>query len=334
MKPPAISIIIVNWNGKEFLEDCFNALQRQSHKDFEVIFVDNASTDASLKLAKELAADLKLNAKFVINKENRGFAGGNNEGFKHSSGEYIALLNTDTVADENWLRELTGAMSDDATIGLCASKLVVFNENVIDSAGDGYSTFGHAFKRGEGLSDTAYPEKEYVFGACAGAALYRREMIERIGFFDEDFFLIFEDTDISFRALLSGWKCLYVPQAVVSHRVGGSIRTISESAAYHVVRNDKLVKIKNIPFRVLMYKAPCLILGEIIWLIYYIIQKRFGCYVRGNIDALKMLPLMLKKRRQIMGLRKASNGYIISLLTSGFRLYGPARIQRYLKLHN
>src|SRR5208283_4510582 len=126
---------------------------------------------------------------------------------------------------------------------------------------DGYSTFGHAFKRGEGLSASDYAEREYVFGACAGAALYRREMVEQIGFFDEDFFLIFEDTDINFRAQLSGWKCLYVPEAVVYHRVGGSIKNISELAAYHVVRNDKLVKIKNIPALVLLYEFPCLILG-------------------------------------------------------------------------
>lgn len=330
MNSSAVSIIIVNWNGERFLEDCFNALQSQTHKDFELIFVDNASTDESLSSAKKLAAGLMLNAKFIKNNKNKGFAGGNNEAIKHSSGQYIALLNTDTVADKNWLENLVAAMTADSGVGVCASKLIVLNENVIDSAGDGYSTFGHAFKRGEGLPPADYAERDYVFGACAGAALYRREMIDQIGFFDEDFFLIFEDTDLNFRAQLSGWKCLYLPQAIVHHKVGGSMKNISELAAYYVARNDKLVKIKNIPLPVLIYKMPSLVLGELIWFIHFIIKRKFKCYVRANIDALKILRVFLQKRRKTMSLKQVSNRYIIKLLTSGFRLYSPGRIKRYL----
>ena len=325
-----VSIIIVNWNGERFLHDCFNSLSGQIFKDFEIIFVDNFSTDSSLPLAKRLSSHLNLDVKFIGLDKNRGFAGWSNEGLKYSSRQYIALLNTDTVAEKDWLKNLVEAMGAHLDVGICASKLIVAGENLIDSAGDGYSTFGHAFKRGEGSLPQDFSEQEHIFGACAGAALYRREMIKQIGLFDEDFFLIFEDTDLNFRTQLSGWKCLYVPKALVYHKVGGSMKNLSDMAAYYSVRNDKLVKIKNIPLPIIIFKMPGLILGEIIWFIYYIINGKFKFYLKANIDVLKSLPLYLKKRCEIKKLKKVSNGYINSLLTSGFKLYNFRRIKRYL----
>jgi GT2 family glycosyltransferase len=327
-----ITILIVNWNGEKFIQDCLVSLHSQTYKDFEIIFVDNCSTDDSLLLAERLASDLRLNIKFISVEKNIGFAAGNNEGMKYSSGRYIALLNTDAVAEKDWLENLVKAMDSDPDIGICASKLIVLDEDVIDSAGDGYSTFGHAFKRGEGMPPHAFSESGYVFGACAGAALYRREMIDEIGLFDKDFFLIFEDTDLNFRAQLSGWKCLYVPLAKVHHKVGGTVKKVSNIASYYAVRNDKLVKIKNIPLSVLLYKLPCLVLGEMIWLIYYIINGRFRYYLKANIDVFRNVPAFLKKRREIMNLKRVSNRYIISLMTTGFRLYGFKRVKRYLFL--
>ena len=331
MRSPTVSIIIVNWNCETFLEDCFGALKDQTCKDFEIVFIDNASTDNSLRFAKTLAAQLSLNATFVELGENRGFAAGNNEGLKYCGGSYIALLNADTIAGKDWLKTLINEIDAHPDVGICASKLIVQGENVIDSAGDGYSTFGHAFKRGEGNATEEFSKKEYVFGACAGAALYRRAMVEEIGLFDEDFFLIFEDTDLNFRAQLNGWKCLYVPAAVY-HKVGASIKKIGSLNAYYCVRNDKLVKIKNLSLSVAARRMPGLILGEIIWLIYFTIQGKLKHYVRAHIDVVKMVPALLKKRREIMKLKKVSDSYIYSLLTSGFRLYGISRIKRYLEL--
>lgn len=327
-----VSIIIVNWNGEQFLKDCFYSLQDQTCKNFEIIFVDNASTDASLLLAKKLLSTLGLNGRCIELDTNVGFAEGNNEGLNYVSGQYIALLNTDTIADKEWLKNLVEAMESHPEVGICASKLVVSEENVIDSAGDGFSTFGHAFKRGEGSPLDNFLEKEYVLGACAGAALYRRKMIDEIMLFDKDFFLLFEDTDLNLKAQLSGWKCLYMPDAVVYHKVGGSMKNISGRAAYYTVRNDKLVKIKNLPLTSVMRKLPCLILGEVIWLFYYIVNGRLRYYIKANIDVLKNLPLYLKKRRKVMSLKKVPDRYMNGLLTSGFRLYGLKRIRRYLAL--
>jgi GT2 family glycosyltransferase len=326
------SIIIVNWNGKQFLSDCLTALRAQTFADFEVIFVDNASTDASLPLARQMLSTLNLHGKCIELGSNVGFAAGNNEGLKYASGRYVVLLNTDTVAEKDWLAHLAEAMESHPDVGICASKLVVHGENVIDSAGDGFSTFGHAFKRGEGGPPDCFSEQEYVLGACAGAAMYRREMIQQIGFFDEDFFLIFEDTDLNLRAQLNGWKCLYVPDAIVSHRVGGSMKKISHKASYYAVRNDKIAKIKNLPFPVVIRQLPFLILGEVIWFFYYIINGRFRYYLKANIDVLKVLPVYMKKRREVMSLKKVPDRYINNLLTSGFRLYGFKRIRRYLAL--
>jgi GT2 family glycosyltransferase len=326
-----ISIIVVNWNCGQYLPDCFASLARQSFKDFEIIFVDNASTDKSVVLAKNLARELLLDVKFVELDSNAGFAGGNNEGLKHCSGRYIALLNTDTVAERDWLKAFVKEMDAHPEVGICASKLIVQGEDVIDSAGDGYSTFGHAFKRGEGKTREKYSQSEYTFGACAGAALYRREMIEKIGLFDDDFFLIFEDTDLNFRAQLNGWKCLFVPAAVY-HKVGASVKKMGGLTAYYSVRNDKLMKIKNLPMSIFLRKMPCLIFGEVIWFLYFLIRGNFRYYVKANLDTIKMLPRFIKKRREVMKTKKVSDDYIRGLFTSGFRLYGIRRVRRYLSL--
>jgi GT2 family glycosyltransferase len=325
------SIIVVNWNCGQYIPDCFASLGRQSFKDFEIIFVDNASTDRSLVLAKNLARELMLDVKFVEMDSNAGFAGGNNEGLKHCSGRYIALLNTDTIVHPDWLQALVYKIERHQEVGICASKLIVQGENVVDSAGDGYSTFGHAFKRGEGKAPEEFLSDEYTFGACAGAALYRREMLEKIGLFDEDFFLIFEDTDLNFRAQLSGWKCLFVPAAVY-HKVGGSVKKMGGLSAYYSVRNDKLIKIKNLPLSIWLRKMPCFILGEILWFFYFLIQGKFRYYLRANLDAMKMLPLFLRKRKEVMKRKRVPDDYINGLFTSGFRLYGLQRIRRYLAL--
>jgi hypothetical protein len=326
------SIIIVNWNGETFLKDCLLSLHNQSFKNFEVIFVDNASTDHSLVIAKQIADGLSIDIRFIGLASNLGFAGGNNEGLKYASGIYIILLNPDTVAEKDWLKNLVEALESHPDAGICASKLIVDGENVIDSAGDGYSTFGHAFKRGEGKPPEEFSESEYVFGACAGAAIYRREMIEQIGLFDEDIFLIFEDADLNLRAQLSGWKCFYVSEAVVYHKVGGSIKKIGYHSSYYVVRNDRIIKIKNLPRGIVLRNLPLLFLGEMIWVLYYLINGRFKYYLRANIDVLKKFHVYMRKRREIMKLKKVSEKYMQSVFTSGFRLYGLRRIKRYLAL--
>jgi GT2 family glycosyltransferase len=315
---PRASIIVVNYNGRELILDCLKALERQSIKDFEIIIVDNGSLDDSLDEIQRFleGSSMAPIVKLVPLKRNSGFAVGNLEGLKCTKGEYIVLLNNDIEPDGKWLEELLKAMDSGPEVGICASKLIVYGTDIIDSAGDGFSTFLRGFKRGEGREVSSYNIKEYIFGACAGAALYRRKMIEEIGFLDEDFFLIQEDTDFNFRAQLTGWKVMYVPTAVVYHKVRSSIGKMSDIAVYYTLRNSEFVRIKNVPLWVFVRCLPEFLTGIMAEFIYFAIKhKHFRLYLKAKIDAIRMLPRMLKKRAMIMKSRKVSNKYLLSIMT-------------------
>jgi GT2 family glycosyltransferase len=313
-----VSIIIVNWNGERLLPDLFNSLKKQRYKDFDIVFVDNASSDNSNAFVERLSQNFPCNIHIVGLSENRGFTGGNIEGLKYCSGKYVVLLNNDTVTDENWLYELVSAIDSHPGVGVCASKLVAYGTDVIDSAGDGYATTSlKGFKRGEGEDSRKFTQQEYIFGACGGAAMYRREILNDIGFLDEDFFLIHEDTDLNFRAQLAGWKVLYVPTAVVYHKVRSSIGYMSDKAIYYTLRNSEFVRIKNVPLCIFLRCLPEFIVGMITEFIYFAIKhKKFGLYLKSKFDVIKMLPVMLKKRRDIMKKKRVGNKYLYSIMTS------------------
>jgi len=317
----AVSVVIVNWNGERHLWRCFQALGAQTFRDFEVIFVDNASADGSVPLARELASGLEFRVEIIELPVNTGFTGGNIEGLRHAGGKYIALLNSDTEASAGWLGALVTAMESHPEAGICASKLVVAGTDIIDSAGDIVVTSLKAFKRGEGMPAHLFNTEEYVFGACAGAALYRREMLDEIGFFDPGFFVIFEDSDLSFRAQLGGWKCLFVPEAVVLHDVGVALRKLGALSTVHAVRNDKAVMVKNAPLSVILRHLPCVLFGEAVSLAYHLRTGRFGAYLRGNIEFFRRLPAYLGARRGIMERKKVSSAYINGMLSSLLLLY-------------
>ena len=313
-----VSIIIINYNGKGLIIDCLKALEKQSIKDFEVIVVDNASSDGSFDEIQNFVkvSSLSPRIELIFSSKNLGFAGGNLEGLRNATGVYIAILNHDTEPDKEWLEELVKAMDSDSTAGICASNLIACGTNIIDSAGDAYSTFLKGFKRGEGEVASLFNRAEYVFGACAGAALYRRKVIEEIGFFDEDFFLIHEDTDLNFRAQLNGWKVLYVPTAIVHHKGRSSIGHMSDTAVYYTLRNSELVRMKNVPLAIFLRCFPELIIGMLTEFIYFAIKhKRLRLYFKAKGDAIRMLPKMLKKRAVIMKNRKVSHRDLLNVMT-------------------
>lgn len=333
---PLISIIIVNWNGREFLRDCFRAIADQTYRDFEVVFVDNASSDGSVPLANELSSDLGLPVKVVELPTNTGFTGGNIEGLKHCLGKYIALLNNDTVASKNWLESLVKAMDNHPEVGICASKLIVAGTDMVDSAGDILTTSLRAWKRGEGHPSAWYEKQEYIFAACAGAALYRGEMIEEIGFLDEDFFATFEDVDFSFRAQLAGWKCLFVPEAVVEHKVSASLRKLKANVTTLNVRNERILLAKDLPLRLVLTHVPVYIFEELAGsLQYHVRQRTARAYLKGLYEFFKEFPRTIKKRREIMRKRKVSSDYIASILTKVMPTYRRklfVRLKRILSL--
>ncbi len=313
-----VCILIINYNGVDQTLECLRALERQTFKQFEIILIDNASLDESALQIKDFLRSYPLSSavRFVNLESNLGFPGGNIEGLKHATGTFIALLNNDTVPDSWWLEELVNNMKTNSEVGICASKLIVYNTDIIDSAGDGYTRTLKGFKHGEGERTKKLTDRRFVFGACAGAALYRREMLEQIGFLDDDFFLIHEDTDLNFRAQLAGWKVLYVPTAIVHHKVRSSIGNMSDLAVYYTLRNSEFVRVKNVPFGVFLRCFPEFMLGLISEFLYFAIKHRqLKLFLRAKKDAIRMLPLMWEKRKTIMKTRKVSDDYLMSLFT-------------------
>lgn len=307
-----ISLIIVNYNGLHLLKGCLESLRLQTFRDFEIIIVDNASHDGS---AEYIAANFP-EVKLVVLPRNVGFAGANNEGLKQADGEYIALLNNDAEADRDWLKSLADAMARTPVAGICASKMLVHGTEVIDSAGDGFATNLKGFKRGEGQPADHYSREEFVFGACAGAALYRKKMLDEIGFFDESFFLLHEDTDLNMRAQLAGWKVLYVPSALVFHKVRSSIGTMSDLAVYYALRNSELVRLKNVPAGLLFRCSPACIMGMIADFLFFAVRyRKLKLYVQAKSDVLKNLRHIGGSRKKIMELRKTDIAYLYRIMT-------------------
>ena len=312
----AVSIMIVTFNNSATIKACLFSLNKQIFDNLEVILIDNNSKDDTKELIESFRSLLIYPLKTFYLNRNFGFPGGNNYGLTHASGKYIALLNPDAMADRRWLEELVKAMDTHPEVGICGSKMILYGTDLIDSAGDGYSTSLKGFKRGEGENKIIFDKEEYVFGACAGATLYRRRMLEEIGFFDNDFFLIHEDTDLNFRAQSALWKVLYVPSAIVYHQVRSSIGHMSDMAVYYTLRNSEFVRIKNVPIGVFIRSFPEFIIGIVTEFIYFAIKHRnMNTYLRAKRDAIRMLPKMLKKRAIIMENRKANDKYVLNIMT-------------------
>lgn len=309
------SIIIVNWNGKSFLEACLSNLCQESFIAREIILVDNGSTDGSVDYIKQNFPDVLVTELT----ENSGFTGGNISGLQLARGEFIALVNNDARVDHFWLENLMRPMLENPKVGVCASKLLFENAATINSAGDGITSVGVGFNRGLQQDVALYDRPEFIFGACGAAVLYRRKMLDEIGFLDDDFFLYDEDTDLSFRAQLAGWKCVYVPSAVAYHKGNATAGRLSDTHVYYHTRNLEFVWIKNMPLGLMLRFAHQKLLQEIGSFCYLCLRHgKWVPYLKAKRDALKMLPRMWNKRRAIQARRRVSNAYLRSLMTSMF----------------
>jgi hypothetical protein len=290
-----ISVIVLNYNGKGFLNSCLSSLASQTYSDFEVIVVDNGSRDGSPEYIEENYPWVRL----AKNDENLGFAGGTNVGIRAAKGEFIITLNNDSRADSRFIEELIKPMAD-PEVGVCAAKML-FPDGRINSAGICISRSGAAWDRGMFEPDRGqYEFVEEVFGACAGAALYRREMLDEIGLFDEDFFLYLEDVDLAFRARLAGWKCLYVPGARVIHHHGGTAGVGSDLAVYYGNRNIVWYPIKDFPFRLLITSLPFIVARNLAVIPYYALRGQGGVILKSKLDALKGVVKMMEKRNDVV----------------------------------
>jgi len=290
-------------------------LKKQILGKMGIILIDNGSTDGSVAYVREHFPDVEV----IALSENRGFAGGNNVGIRAAHSEYIALLNNDAQPEPHWLEALVHALEAHPEVGFCASKMLGADDpRVIDTAGDVFYDYGVGGKRGmDQLDGPEFSQTEYVFGACAGAAIYRRTMLEDIGLFDEDFFLYGEDIDLSFRAQLRGYKCLFVPQARVYHEVAATAGRGSHPSVYYSRRNMFYVLVKDLPTSLLLrHLGPILfyfLAGDLI----FALAGYAGAVARARRDNLKMIKKIMAKRREIQSTRCVPDSYIESILTRG-----------------
>ena len=248
---PRVTVVIPNWNGRQHLPRCLDSLAAQTYKDFEMIVVDNASTDTSVEWVREHHPEVHI----LQREDNGGFSKAVNTGIRAARGRYVALLNNDTIADSLWLATLVRTLEDRATYHFAASKMLLLDKpGRLNAAGDVYVLSRLLGKnRGFGKPASTYATIERVLGACAGAALYRRELFDAVGMFDEDFFLMSEDTDFNLRCLIADKRCLYVPAAEVHHKLRASVGTNpTREMMCLAIRNEALVAAKDLPASVLI----------------------------------------------------------------------------------
>jgi len=324
---PRVTVVVPNWNGERFLSTCLGSLRLQSFTDFETLLVDNGSTDGSVAFVKSNFPEVRV----LPLPENRGFSAAVNAGILSSDADYVALLNNDTETDPRWLEAAVEAADAYPEAGSFASKLVDFYDHrILDGAGDVLRRSGLPYRLGHGEPDRGqYDEVTFVFGACAGAALYRREMLDDIGLFDEDFFANCEDGDLSFRSQLAGYRCLYVPGSVVYHMGSATFGKRTATSTRLGTRNSLCLLVKNLPTPLVPGFLPFVAAGQLSRLVVTASTSTFRAHLEGLAGALRLLPLMLRKRREIQKRRQVPVEYIRGLLKESSRT-ASASIRRRL----
>jgi len=288
-----ISIIIPNWNGERFLADCLNSLLLQSCNNFEVIIIDNGSTDSSLQII-----DNYNFCRLIRFEKNQGFAKAVNAGISASTADIIALVNNDVILNYDWIEKASAAMEIYSDYDFAATKVLCMHDpSAIDSAGFEVYAAGavYSYNDQKSASDLVSNNRE-VFGAVASAALYRKKLFDKIGYFDEDFFAYFEDTDISFRARLAGYKCIYLSDVICMHVGSGTGGENSPFFVFYGRRNIEYLFFLNM-FGYLFWKYLLAhLLYEVIVFIAYLRMGLSGCWFKAKSAAFKQAVSIINKR--------------------------------------
>lgn len=329
---PSVTVIVVNWNRRDLLRACLASLARQSglNQPFDVILVDNGSNDGSVEMAHtEFVGIAAFRLHTIINLENRGFCTANNQGINKTTTEIVALLNNDAEAEPGWLSALLSAF-DNPSIGMAASKILVWDDpSRIDKAGHLIYLDGQNRGRGTGEIDNGqYDRTEEVLWPDGCACAYRAEMLRQIGGFDEDFFAYADDAELGLRARISGWSCLYVPQAVVRHHRGATLGVLNTRRLELIERNRVLLVAKLFPWRLICLNG-----------VFYLARLAAGAWaailgrgeisrfpgsrgklqvlramIRADLEAMRLVPKMLAKRPAIKRIRRLTSTEIVRLL--------------------
>jgi GT2 family glycosyltransferase len=315
-----ISIVIPNYNGLEHLKTCYVSLKKQSIQDFTVILADNGSEDESVNYTIEQFPDSAI----IKIGYNSGFAKAVNEGIKYSvnnlKNEFIFLLNNDIELKPDFLEIALNSFKNEPNASILAVKMLnYFNRDVIDDCGDFIKAGGGSpLARGHSEKDTGqYDKTEFIFAACAGAAIYKKELFQNIGYFDETFFAYYEDIDFGFRSQLAGYKCLYQPEAVCYHKRGGTSSIATHGFQSEMCeRNLVLMRVKNYPLFIYILYQPLFFVARIKRYYSFIRFHSFAIFWRGFRGYLRGMALLITKipeRYKIQKNKKVTSSYIKSL---------------------
>lgn len=296
-----VSVLILNYNGKKFITACIESVLAQDYKDLEVIVIDNLSADDSLNLAKKFDSQIKI----IANEENLGFAKAMNIGIDIARGDFILTLNVDVTLEPDFVSSLMKVIASDRRIGSLSGKIYRMEKTtppIIDSTGHIIFINRLFTDRGDNTPDLGqFDSQEEIFGTCAGAGLYRRTMLEDIRlegeYFDSDFFMFLEDTDLSWRAQLRGWKCVYVPKAVAYHYRGGIAVRKTKLVEMHNYKNRYFMLLKNDSFVSMIKNLPHFMVTDT--LKSGALLFRCPPALTGWGQVFKKTPNMIKKRRLI-----------------------------------
>jgi GT2 family glycosyltransferase len=314
---PSVSVIVVNFNGKELLKQCLLTLSKTDYPNYEVVVVDNASTDGSLaEIRESFGSDPRI--KVVENSENVGHAEGCNIGAQITNGRYIVFLDSDTeFTAENWLRELVKLMENDASVGLAQAKLVLAgDENCLDYVCVAVDALG-TWAANYGSKEDKLKENFEILAASAGCCIVRREVFNQVGGFDPDYFIYDDDTDLSLRVRLLGYRILFVPSAVVIHR-GGILRGVSGMMLYHSSKNRVRTVLKNYELRNVWWRFSVLTFFTFVASAGFFAVKKHTeakSTLRGMINPIKDLPEIWKKRLMFQSKRRVRD---FELVNKGF----------------
>ena len=289
------SVIIPNLNGAGWLRDSIESIWNQTERDFELIVIDNGSTDESLDIAKSYEG--RPNYTLICNDRNTGFSHAVNQGIAIARGEYVVLFNNDAFAEPQWLAELIRTAEQDPKIFAVSSLMLRYYEpELADDAGDYVTLLGFACKRGDGLRAARYTKPCRVFSACGGAALYRKSILEEIGVFDELFFAYYEDVDLSWRANNFGYKNVYCPTARCRHICGATTGAVRYNPFKSIQsgRNSILLPYKNMPALMLLLNAIPLVLGYLLKVLIFRLRGFGVDYAKGFSEAFTTLPKLNK----------------------------------------
>ena len=278
--PASVTVVIPNYNGIAYLEDCLGAMRAQDPAPDRVIIVDNGSTDGSADYIRSRFPEYEL----VGLSENTGFCGAVNTGIRASEGaDYVILLNNDTKADPGFTGALVKAMEDDPKAFSAQAKMLRMQDpGTMDDAGDLYCALGWAYARGKGKPESLFSEPARIFSACAGAAIYRMSALRKTGLFDENHFAYLEDCDIGWRARIRGYRNLYVPSARVLH-----VGSASSGSIYNLFkvknasRNSIYMIAKNMPPLQILLNLPLLVPGFAVKAVFFAAKGYGKEYING-----------------------------------------------------